>query len=61
MTLTSLDESDMTGFGTFDYSMCERVLCLLEAGYLTLCEVDVIKSVINKINVKQIRTEFVHC
>ena len=51
----------MTGFGTFDYSMCERVLCLLEAGYLTLGEVDAIKSVINKINVKQIRTEFLNC
>ena len=33
------DGSDVTGFGSFDNSTSERVLDLLEAGYLRLWEV----------------------
>ena len=38
------DGSDVTGFGSFDNSTCERVLDLLEPGDLTLGQV-VIKRV----------------
>ena len=38
------DESGMTGFRSFDNGMCERVLDLLEAGYLRLKKV-VVESI----------------
>ena len=38
------DESDVTGFGSFDNSTCKRVLDLLKPGYLRLGQV-VIKRV----------------
>ena len=45
------DGSDVTGFGSFDNSMCKRVLDLLEPGYLTLGQVVIKRVAVVKLGV----------
>jgi len=45
------DGSDVTGFGSFDNSTCERVLDLLEPGDLTLGQVVIKRVTVVKLEV----------
>jgi len=45
------DGSDVTGSGSFDNSMCNRVLDLLEPGDLRLGQVEIKRVAVNKLGV----------